>query len=288
MDAIFSVSIIASFLAGVVALFAPCCITILLPTYLASVFRGKKNILKMTFVFFLGMVFILLPIGLGAAALAQIFRQFHYQLYLFGGALMVILAVMSLLEKQLPWAARIHGFLIRSEGNHSKSVFLLGMFSGAATSCCAPVLAGAMTLAIISVTFWRAIIVVFAYIFGMTFPLFVLAYFYDRLKISSLLSLRDRFWKIKIGVKEIIIHLSNLIASTIFLLMGFILLVLAFEGNEFYVPSYQSKIGQILNYYSFKILKILSVIPNSVWSVLIAGAFLFFLYEIIKANKDNG
>lgn len=95
MDIIFSASIIAAFLAGMVALFAPCCITVLLPAYLASAFREKKNILKMTFVFFAGIAVILVPIGLGAAGLARLFSNFHKELYIFGGILMLILAILA-------------------------------------------------------------------------------------------------------------------------------------------------------------------------------------------------
>ena len=73
MDIILGASIIAAFLAGMVALFAPCCITVLLPAYLASTFRQKKNILKMTFIFFAGISAVLIPIGMGAAVLAEVF-----------------------------------------------------------------------------------------------------------------------------------------------------------------------------------------------------------------------
>ena len=76
MDILFSVSIIASFVAGMVALFAPCCVSILLPTYLAAVFREKTKVLKMTFIYFLGMAIILIPIGLGAAIITKFFKIF--------------------------------------------------------------------------------------------------------------------------------------------------------------------------------------------------------------------
>src|SRR3989344_9444508 len=99
MDVVFSASIIAAFVAGMVALFAPCCITVLLPAYLASAFREKKNVLKMTFVFFAGISAVLVPIGLGAAGLAQFFKDFHKELYIFGGLLMLVFAVMSFLGK---------------------------------------------------------------------------------------------------------------------------------------------------------------------------------------------
>src|SRR3990167_7748211 len=124
MDIVFSASIIAAFLAGMVALFAPCCITVLLPAYLASAFREKKNILKMTFIFFAGISVILIPIGLGAAWLAQIFQNFHKELYIFGGLFMLLLAGMSVLGKgiSMPLPARMQSTI---DPSNKKSVFVL-------------------------------------------------------------------------------------------------------------------------------------------------------------------
>src|SRR3990167_6063805 len=169
MDIIFSASIIASFISGMIALFAPCCITVLLPAYLASAFREKKHLLRMTLVFFAGIAVVLIPIGLGTAGLAELFQSFHSQLYIAGGILMLVLAGFSFLGKgmeMIPFVKRIQPDM---RAMHTKSVFGLGVLSGAATSCCAPVLAGAMTLAIVSGAFWKAILVTFAYAFGMTF-----------------------------------------------------------------------------------------------------------------------
>jgi len=50
MDALFQLSLFASFIAGMVALFAPCCITFLLPAYFANVFKEKKRVVLMTFI----------------------------------------------------------------------------------------------------------------------------------------------------------------------------------------------------------------------------------------------
>jgi len=78
MDTLTSTSIVAAFIAGVAALFAPCCITVLLPSYLASVFKERYKVVLMTFVFFLGILTVFLPIGLGAAALARFFNEYGH------------------------------------------------------------------------------------------------------------------------------------------------------------------------------------------------------------------
>lgn len=300
MDIVFSASIIVAFLAGMVALFAPCCITVLLPAYLASAFRDKKNILKMTFVFFAGIAVILVPIGLGAAALAQIFRDFHKEMYIFGGLLMIALAFLSVSGRGLSLIPMPKRIMPKVDATNSKSVFLLGMFSGAATSCCAPVLMGVVTLAVISGVFWKALIVTFAYVFGMTFPLFIAAYFYDRFNLENSKFIKGKLLEFKLpafaktsedkGVKTFFVHSTNLIAGIIFLIMGVILLVLAFSGNAFWAPSFQGEVVVVLNQWSQKVLDILTNIPDVIWGVIIVGIFLFFIYKARKGprKQNNG
>ncbi|MBI2109390.1 MAG: cytochrome c biogenesis protein CcdA [Parcubacteria group bacterium] len=282
MDIIFSASIIAAFLAGMVALFAPCCITVLLPAYLASAFREKKHILKMTLVFFAGIAAILVPIGLGAAWLAEIFRDFHKEMYIVGGIFMLTLSVLSISGKGLSLVPMPKRVLKTAGMQNSKSVFFLGMFSGAATSCCAPVLAGAMALAVVSAAFWKAIIVTFAYVFGMTFPLFIAAYFYDRLQIENSTFIKGRLLEIKIGSKIMFIHSTNMLAEVVFLIMGIVLLTLAFTENAFWSPSLQADIGKSLNLWSQKAFSALSTVPELVWGIIIIGIFAFFAYRAKK------
>ncbi len=295
MEIIFSASLLAAFLAGMVALFAPCCITVLLPAYLASVFRQKKNVLKMTFVFFLGITVILLPIGLGAAGLAKLFQNFHRELWIFGGLLMIFLAILAVLGKGLSLVPmpKIKIPLSR-EGedpaanlSNFKSIFLLGLFSGAATSCCAPVLAGAVTLAVISGTFWKALTVTLVYIFGMIFPLFLAAYFYDRFRLSESRLIKGKLWEIKVGSKKLFLHSTNLLAGIVFLIMGVILLSLALSHNVFWAPSFQEEIGKTLNQWSQTIVDILKVVPDIIWGIIILGFFVFFLYRLFREKKSS-
>lgn len=284
MDVILGGSIIASFLAGMVALFAPCCITVLLPAYLASAFKEKKNLVKMTFVFFAGIAVILMPIGLGAAGLAELFENFHKELYIAGGLFMIALAVMSVLGKGMaiiPMGKRMKAGL-NVESN--QSVFALGMFSGAATACCAPVLAGAMTLAVVSGVFWKAILLTLVYIFGMVFPLFILAYFYDKLKIAETKIIKGRLWEARLGGKTYYVHSTNLLAGIVFLAMGVILLYLALTGNFFWSPVWQANMGQALNRWSMSVFPSLNSLPEIVWSVIILGTIAWLAFRL-KTKK---
>lgn len=289
MDVILGASIIAAFLAGMVALFAPCCITVLLPAYLASTLRQKQRILPMTFVFFAGIAVVLVPIGMGAAFLAELFRDFHSELYIAGGAFMLVLAVLSAFGKNLPIVPlksnQLASLTHQKEGMGAKSVFALGILSGAATSCCAPVLAGAVTLAVLSGAFWKALAVTFAYVFGMVIPLLIAAYFYDRLKGERSKFITGKIFTFTLGKKEFAFHSTNLLAAAIFFIMGIVLFVLSAQSNAFWAPSYQIKIGDALNRWSGSVLQTLATIPDALWGAVLVSALLFFAYAARKRNK---
>jgi len=90
---LFGGAVLASFLAGMVALFAPCCISVMLPAYFASSFATRRALVAMTFVFAAGLSLVILPIALGAAALGGFVTTHHFVVYLAGGLLMVALGV---------------------------------------------------------------------------------------------------------------------------------------------------------------------------------------------------
>lgn len=242
----------------------------------------------MTFIFFAGISVVLVPIGLGAAGLAQFFRDFHKELWIFGGAFMLFLAIYSVLGKgiSLPFVGNLKARMGGEQ--HGKSVFVLGVLSGAATSCCAPVLAGAMTLAVLSGGFWNALIVTFAYVFGMVFPLFLTAYFYDKFKIEQSKLIQGKLIRLPIGERGVMVHTTNLLAAAMFALIGGTMLFLGLSGNAFYSPEHQAELGGNLTTWSTKLLTTLSVVPEWVWGTIIIGTFIFLLYELKRRrNKRN-
>src|SRR4030042_6559548 len=98
----FQTSLIAAFVAGMVALFAPCCITFLLPAYLGGVFKEKEKVLLMTIVFGLGIFVVLLPAVLGVAIISKLLFRYHDAIYILGGFVMIVVAIISLFGIKLP------------------------------------------------------------------------------------------------------------------------------------------------------------------------------------------
>ena len=141
---LFGGAVLASFLAGMVALFAPCCISAMLPAYFASSFATRRALVAMTFVFAAGLGLVIMPIALGAAAFAAWITANHELVYLAGAALMLALGGYLIVGGKL--RLPMPGMRAR-QGRGPLAVLSLGAFSGVASACCAPVLAGVATLA---------------------------------------------------------------------------------------------------------------------------------------------
>src|SRR5512134_4195059 len=177
-------SVLAAFFAGMVALFAPCCIVFLGPSYLAAAVKNRRwRLLPLTFVFAAGLAVIMVPITLGISLVAGTIAKYHAPLYYAGGALMLLLAAYSLSGHM--WS--LPSFLRAPDTRRGDtgSFFALGVFSGIASSCCAPVLAGVMTLSALSGSAIGGIALGLAYVFGLVFPLFVMALFWDVAQLSE-------------------------------------------------------------------------------------------------------
>ena len=185
----FGISLTGSFLAGALALFAPCCITFLFPSYLGTIFKERKNVMFYTLVFALGLASILIPVALGFRVFIFFFDQFHRTIYFLGGLFLIFMGFMTIKP--------IFNFQFSIFNNLKKpkldkninviSVFTLGLVSGLSSSCCAPVLFAAVTLTSLAPNTFQAIVVSSAYVLGIVFPLFIMSLFYEKLtnKISG-------------------------------------------------------------------------------------------------------
>lgn len=182
MDAnlLFGVSITASFLGGMVALFAPCCITFLFPSYLGTIFKDRSRVILLTIVFALGLGSILVPVAMGMKIIVSFFDQYHTAVYLIGALFMFIVGLMTLFEVKLMLPQPTYG-LPQPEKTTIFSTYVLGLFSGITSACCAPVLFAAITLSTLAPNFFTAFIVSVVYVMGIVFPLFFLSLFYEKL-----------------------------------------------------------------------------------------------------------
>lgn len=224
---VFQTSLIAAFVAGMVALFAPCCISFLLPAYLGSVFKEKEKVILMTLVFGLGIFVVMMPAVLGVAALSKALFVYHDSIYFIGGFVMLVAATITFLGIKLPMPS------LPGRDNRKAdvlSVFTLGIFSGITSACCAPVLIGILTLTFLSPNFFGALSIGGMYVLGMVMPLLFIAVFLSG-KINKLVFLRKPMFSFMFLGKERIVTLSSFVASVIFAFTGIMIIYLKAIGR---------------------------------------------------------
>ncbi len=261
----FGGSVVAAVVAGTVSLFAPCCISVMLPSYFASAFQNRRMLIAMTFVFAAGVATVILPIALGAAIVQRLLVQQHQPIYLLAGSTLVLLGgyVLAGGKVSLPMPGR------RAGRTGPFGVYTLGVFSGAATSCCAPVLAGVIALSGLASSFALSIGLGAAYVFGMVAPLFVISLLWERLdwRDSGLLRPRSITWRV--GSLRRTITATALASGVLLGLMGAATIWIGVSSDA--MPSgsgWQAGISADLQHYGRVLTDGLSWIPG--WAAAIA------------------
>ena len=283
MEILVGTSLIAAFVAGVAALLAPCCITVLLPSYLGNIFKERYKIFFMTFVFFLGVATVFLPIGLGASFLSQLFSKYHNIIFTVGGIFLIVLGITMLFGKRFAVSVSVHNGM----NGHVSSIYVLGIFSAIATTCCAPVLAGVLALSVASSSIVWGGLYTLAYVVGMTLPLFIIAAFLDKAKLTERFTNAKKTIAMKIGNFSWQIAVSEMISGMIFLLMGGYITYLAFSNNLFTHSNYQLE----MNLWNARFLGVINgfvtLIPEYIWALLLIGIVTYVSYVFIRQYKKQ-
>ena len=279
---LFSTTILASFLGGMVALMAPCCVSVMLPAYFASTFRRRSHILGMTLVFAAGVGTMILPIALGAAFVSRALIQYHRGIFTVVGLLMLVVGVATLFgwKVMAPMPSRKGG------ASGVGSVYGLGVFSGASSACCAPVLAGVAALSGAASSLSSAIAVGIAYVFGMVAPLCLLAMAWDRKNWSQsrLLSAREiALWP---GSRRRIPWIT-MVSGLLMIGMGIITIVLAIRGPAMAANGWQVEVTAALGHTAAVIQRFLSFIPGWIFTLGVFGTLAFLFYKAFKARKKE-
>jgi cytochrome c-type biogenesis protein len=280
--------VIVAFVAGIVALAMPCCFSVLLPSYFAQSFKQKTRRFGMTIVFGAGIGTVMLPIALGVVAIAQSITASHSIVFVTGGFLMILLGFLTLWgEGMLPQL----NLPINLNRNDAPSVYVLGVFSGAATTCCAPVLAGVIVLSALSASLFEGLLIGFTYVAGMVFPLLVVALIWDKYALQGENPLRGRMLQIGYLGREFSIHSSKLIAGTMFVTMGLVTIVLGLTGRMIPTPgsaligAMQAQLGRTLVRFFANVEPVETI--TTVASVLVILGIAFLLRRRLKNDASS-
>ena len=267
-------TLLVSFLGGMVALLAPCCVSVMLPAYLATGFRHRGGVLVASLVFGAGVATVILPIGLGAAALSRLFVEQHTTIYVTGGVVMLAagIAVLSGWMPKLPMPGG-RG----SAGGGFGSAYLLGAFSGVASACCAPVLVGVAVLSGAAASFPTALAIGLAYVAGMVAPLGIAGLLWDRRSKRATRLLTARPVTLQLGRWQRRMSLGTLLSGLLMVGMGVLAWVLAFAGPGMSTDGWQVRVSAWLQHIATTTAQGLNWLPGWAFATVLIAGFALLL-----------
>jgi len=211
------ISIFIAFLAGILSIFSPCTLGIL-PAFFAYSFKEKKEITKKTFLFFIGFAIIFVGLGLIASALGKTLAGFQSDnswLVMMAGFLLIIFGFMNILGKGFS------GF-VQARRLNKYGTFGFGLaFALGWTACIGPILAGILSIAAVLNSYFYSGALLASYSLGLFVPLFLFAFFYDKLNIAENKFIRGKQFNF-LGFS---INTTNLISGAILILIGLVFVI---------------------------------------------------------------
>jgi cytochrome c-type biogenesis protein len=288
MDGVFlGSSLLAAFVAGSVALFAPCCITVMFPAYLAAAVRNHRwRLVPLTMVFGAGVAVVLVPITLGLSLLTESLLRFHGWVYGAGALLMIVLAWLA--ATGASWSLPILRGAPDVTRSDSGGVFALGVFSGAASACCAPVLVGVLALSAITPGILAASWIGLAYVFGMVFPLLVVTLLWDRSRLADRGRMGGRAVAWSLGARTYHTTTTGVAAAALFTVMAIVLAVVAATGATL-APAFQRGLAARIQDLLSPVVRALEPIPDPVIALVLIGiAVAAVAYSGRRRNHTTG
>ena len=280
-ELLFTSTVLAAFVGGVLALMAPCCVSVMLPAYFASTFRRRIQIVGMTLVFAAGVATVILPIALGATAISRLLLGQHAWVFGIGGLLMILAGVAMLTGRtfSLPM---IGGRA--STGGGMRSVYGLGVFSGGASACCAPVLVGVTALAGAAASFPVALTMGVTYVFGMVAPLALIALVWDRRDWGSSRLLGARSVSLLGGRR---VPLATVISAGLMVLMGALTSILAVTGQGMATSDWQVETAARLQHLASLTLDALAWVPGWAGAAAVLGSLALLVVVGLRRRRDS-
>lgn len=278
-------SLLTAFIAGVLALFAPCCIGFLLPSYLGTVFKERTRVFALTGVFAAGIFTVFLPIGLGFGAVGLWLTRFHNQFFYLGSAMLVILGITLLLGKlpmfHVPITARAAGHITVT------SVFTMGIFSGIGSACCAPVFAGVVALSALSGTPLGGVVLAAAYVLGMVAPLFFLSWAIDRTKALQRFSLLQRKIDWRVGPWHSETLVAHAFAGIVFIGAGLFVALLTFQGKVMSAVTWRDSVQIGWVKALEQKLPWLGAIPDTFWFIGLFVVIVMIVIAVLRQQRSK-
>jgi cytochrome c biogenesis protein CcdA len=212
------IGFLGAFLGGVASLLSPCS-ALLLPSFFAYAFDRVQVLIRRTVTFWIGMSFVFVPLGAGVGALGSAITRYRSEVTTIGGLVLIALGILTLFGKgfALPGMQRLTTHI---DISGTMSVLALGAVYGLAGFCSGPLLGAVLTMSAMGADPVYGGLLMGVYALGMTAPLFLLAWMWNRFRLSERPWLRGR--PIQLGPLQT--HTTSLLSGMILVLLGVVFL----------------------------------------------------------------
>ena len=277
-DFLIKISIPIAFIAGILSLLSPCILPIL-PAFFSYTFKEKKQITRMTFIFFLGFTVVFIAFGIIGVLIGQasiVLLQNKLGIFiLIAGILLIIFGLMEIFGKGF------HGIMKqRKFKNNALSVFAFGLFFALGWSAClGPIISGILLMTAVIRNFFTGAYLMFFYSLGIFVPFFIFSFIYDKYNFS-----KSKF----IAGKEIM--LFNKKINTTHLLSGILLIII---GSVFIIYRNTQFINKFdpLNtknyFFKFQDFLLENTLLFNITGVIAMLLLAYFIWRFIKKIKDG-
>ncbi|MGC3022546.1 MULTISPECIES: cytochrome c biogenesis CcdA family protein [unclassified Brevibacterium] len=177
------ISLISAFIGGILALLSPCA-ALLLPAFFGSTVGAGSRLVLHGLIFYVGMLLVLIPLGIGAGTLGALFTSHRGAIVLVASVILIVLGIVQFFgfgfdpAKVLPGADAARQRSAQATG--WTKTFLLGATSGIAGVCAGPILGAVLTLAATKGSLVLGGMMLAVYGAGMVVPLFIIAALWTR------------------------------------------------------------------------------------------------------------
>jgi len=246
---------IVALIGGLLSVLSPCS-GALLPTYFALTFKSREKLVLNTLFFSWGVLFVSIPIGIGAHFLFFLLSNWGTVIFQTVGLLFFVIGVTTLLDIKLFKFVSTPSF-DKNQGYFA--TFIFGSISAFSLGACSgPILGAIATLAASTKSYLSSSILMFFYTLGILLPFIAISFGIDRSKFLQKIFVKGKIIEFSLFNKRFNIHSSNLVSASIFIFVGVIFLF--FNGSLLNVErllnintdimiQWQENLLDILNYY---------------------------------------
>ncbi|HLR47686.1 MAG TPA: cytochrome c biogenesis CcdA family protein [Corynebacterium sp.] len=215
------IGLLSAFLGGVLALLSPCA-ALLLPAFFASSVGAGPRLLVHGLVFYLGLLTLLVPLGLGVGFIGGLLTTHRQAIVVISSLVLIVLGITQLfghgfdLSRMLPGQSALQSSAAAATGL-GKS-FILGMTSSIAGFCAGPILGAVLTLAATSGNAVVSALILSAYGAGMVLPLLIIVLLWNKLGQRGQSALRGRVFTF-LGRQW---HTTSVVTGLLVILVGIV------------------------------------------------------------------